>query len=122
MNKHELHGGVRYYGGKVEKAIGDAVESRDWQVDGVKDQVAGGAEHLFGRAQSIAGDVADATPGLIEEAREKLGDAAERSAHAARRGTRAAADMVRGNDRIAWALAAALGGYALAWALHGRRG
>lgn len=123
MNKHELHGGARYLGGKVEKAIGDTVDSRDWQVSGVKDQVAGGAENLFGRAQSIADDVADATPGLIQEAREKAGDAAARAADVARRRAREAQTAVRGGDeRMLWAAIAALGGFALGWFASGRRG
>ena len=44
MNKDEFQGGARYVGGKVEKTIGDTVSSRDWQVDGVVDQVAGGSD------------------------------------------------------------------------------
>ncbi|MBY9062013.1 CsbD family protein [Sphingomonas yunnanensis] len=123
MNKHELHGGARYVGGKVEKAIGDTVDSRDWQVSGVKDQFAGGAENLFGRAQSIAEDVADATPGLIEEAREKAGDVAASAADAARRGAHEARVAVRGGDeRLLWAAVAALGGFALGWLANDQRG
>jgi uncharacterized protein YjbJ (UPF0337 family) len=123
MNKHELHGGARYVGGKVEKAIGDAVDSRGWQLSGVKDQVAGGAENLFGRAQSIGEDVADATPGLIEEAREKAGDAAARAADAAKRGAREARAAVRGGDeRLMWAAIAALGGFAIGWLASSQRG
>ena len=123
MNKHELHGGARYIGGKVEKAIGDTVDSRDWQVSGVKDQVAGGAENLFGRAQSIAEDVADATPGLIEEVRGKASDAAARVADAAKHGAHEAHAAVRGGDeRLLWAAVAALGGFALGWLVSGQRG
>ncbi|GAA3259012.1 hypothetical protein GCM10020258_20540 [Sphingomonas yabuuchiae] len=62
MSTHALHGNARHFGGKLEKTIGDAVDSRDWKVAGVTDQVAGSAEHLFGRAQSVAGEVEDATP------------------------------------------------------------
>lgn len=123
MNKHELHGGARYLGGKVEKAIGDTVDSRDWQVSGVKDEVAGGAENLFGRAQSAAEDVADATPGLIEEVRERAGDAATRAADVARRGAPEARATVRGGDeRLLWAAVAALGGFALGWLASRQRG
>ena len=50
MNKDEFHGGVRYATGKVEKAVGDTVNSRDWQVDGVVDQVAA-EQHMQGRAE-----------------------------------------------------------------------
>ncbi|HJO64714.1 MAG TPA: CsbD family protein [Sphingomonas sanguinis] len=124
MNKHELHGNARHLGGNVEKAIGDMVDSRDWKVAGVTDQVAGSAEHLFGRAQSIAGEVADATPSLIEEARERIGDVADRSVAAARRGSGKAVEAVRahnGNNGVVWAVVAALGGYALAALVHGRR-
>ncbi|MGE7207269.1 CsbD family protein [Sphingomonas sp. NPDC019816] len=121
MNKHELHGGARYVGGKVEKAVGDVVDSRDWKVAGIADQVAGGAENLFGRAQSVAGDVADTTPSLIEHAREQVNDAADRSTDAVRRGARNARSIVRGHESIAFAVAAALGGYAIGWLVHGRR-
>ncbi|GGB21761.1 hypothetical protein GCM10011380_09180 [Sphingomonas metalli] len=122
MNKHELNGGARYVAGKVEKTVGDVVDSRTWQVDGVVDQVAGGAEHAYGRARAIAAEVADATPGLIEEARERVGGAAARSAESAKRGGRAAADAVRGNPAVVWAVAAALGGLALGWLARGQRG
>lgn len=121
MNKHEIHGGARYLGGKVEKAVGDAVDSRDWQVAGVVDQVAGASENLFGRAQSAAGNVADATPALIEEARERAGAASERALDAARRGSGTAVTAVRSDEgRILWAAVAALGGYAAGWLIHRR--
>jgi hypothetical protein len=29
VNEHELRGGARYVGGKVEKAVGDVVERHD---------------------------------------------------------------------------------------------
>ncbi|WP_341209556.1 CsbD family protein [uncultured Sphingomonas sp.] len=121
MNKHELHGGARYVGGKVEKAIGDVADRRDWQADGVLNQVAGGAENLFGRAQSIAGDAADMTPGLIEEARERIGDAADRAAVATRQGAQVATATVRENRGTTLALVAALGGVALGWLLFAHR-
>ncbi|MBN2972767.1 CsbD family protein [Roseomonas aeriglobus] len=122
MNKHEVRGGARYVGGKIEKAVGDAVDRRDWQVAGVVDQVAGAGENMFGRAQSVAEDVADATPGLIDHAREKLDAAADRATDAARRGARSAADLARqGDDRLLWAAGALIGGYALGWLVHGRR-
>ncbi len=121
MNEHELAGGVRYVGGKAESAIGGAIDSREWQADGVIDQVAGAAENLYGRAQSVAKDVADAAPGLIDKGRETLGDAADRTIAAARHGKHAVAARV-GNDPALWALAAAMGGYAVAWLIHGRRG
>ncbi|MEH3120418.1 MAG: CsbD family protein [Sphingomonas phyllosphaerae] len=121
MNKHELHGGARYVGGKVEEAVGDVADRRDWQADGVLNQVAGGAENLFGRAQSIASDVADMTPGLIEEARERIGDTADRAAAATRHGAQAASMTVRENKGATLALVAALGGVALGWLLFARR-
>ena len=82
MNTHEWHGGARYVGGKVEKAVGDAVDSRDWQVDGIVDQVAGAAENLYGRAQSVAEDAIDAAPHLAAKGREAVTDAADRAADA----------------------------------------
>lgn len=136
MNKHELHGGARYVGGKVEKKVGDVLDSRDWQVDGVVDQVAGGAENMFGRAQSVAEDVVDATPGLVEEARERIADAVDRTAEtaragareaaeAARRGADTAAHAVRNTDRVTLGLgvgaAAAIVGFAAGWLANGSR-
>ncbi|SEM02953.1 Uncharacterized conserved protein YjbJ, UPF0337 family [Sphingomonas palmae] len=150
MNKNELHGGARYLGGKVEKAVGDAVNSREWQVDGVVDQVAGGAENLYGRARSVAEDAIDAAPGFVDEAkerfdkaRERLGDAAgdrardvadraterardlaDRADDAAARGTRKANAAVSDNP-ASWAVLAAvgagIGGYLLGWLIHGDR-
>ncbi|MDR6786722.1 uncharacterized protein YjbJ (UPF0337 family) [Sphingomonas sp. BE138] len=122
MNNHELHGGVRHVGGKVEKVAGDVADRRDWQVGGVVDQVAGSAEHLFGRAQSIAADVVDATPALIGEAREAIGTAADRAAAATRDGARRADVAVRQHPGAsAGVLAAAIGGLALGWLLFARR-
>jgi len=122
MNRNEVRGGARYVGGKVEKAVGDMVGSRDWQVDGVVDQVAGGAQNMFGRAQSVADDVADAMPGLIDQTRETLGEAADRAGDTARRVGRTAADAMTRDDRVLWATGALIGGYALGWLIHGRRG
>lgn len=121
MNKHEVRGGARYLGGKVEKAVGDAVDSRDWKVTGVMDQVSGAAENIFGRAQSVAGDMADATPGLIDEARERAGAAPDRAIQATRRGSDAAVRAVRGGDvRLLWAAGAAVTGYLAGWLIHRR--
>lgn len=120
MNKDEFQGGARYVGGKVEKAIGDAVDSRDWTVAGVVDQVAGGAQHTYGRARSIVEDAIDSAPDLADEARDRLQSAGERVADGAQRGGKAAAQTVQDSPAL-WAVAAALGGYALAWFVHGRR-
>ncbi len=120
MNQDEFQGGVRYVGGKVEKAVGDAVDSRDWQVDGVVDQVAGGAQHAYGRARSIVEDAIDSAPELADEARDRLKAAGSRIADGAQKGGRAAAQTVE-DTPVLWAVAAALGGYALAWFVHGRR-
>ncbi len=121
MNKDEFHGGVRYAAGKVEKAVGDTVDSRDWQVDGVVDQIAGGARHLYGRARSVMHDAIDHAPELVDDARDRLRSASSRAADQARHGGRIANDTVR-DTPLLWAAAAALGGYALAWMIHGRRG
>lgn len=120
MNKDEFQGGARYVGGKVEKAVGDAVDSRDWKVDGVVDQVAGGAQHTYGRAKSIVGDAIDSAPELAEEARDRLKATGERVAESAQKGGRAAAQTVQ-DKPVVWALAAAAVGYGLGWAIHGRR-
>lgn len=131
MNKDEFHGGVRYATGKVEKAVGDTVNSRDWQVDGVVDQVAGGAQHTYGRAKSIIGEAVESAPELIDEARDRLKDAGERVADvasdtaarakdAAGKHGKAAARTVQDTPAL-WAVAALVGGYALGWAIHGRR-
>ena len=121
MNKDEFHGGARYLGGKVEKAVGDAVDSRDWQVDGVLDQVAGGVQHSYGRAKSIIGDAIDSAPELAYEARDRLKAAGERVTETAQKTGKAAAHSVQ-DTPLLWAAAAALAGYGLAWFVHGRRG
>lgn len=121
MNKHEVRGGARYLGGKVEKTIGDLVDSRDWQITGVADQVSGAVENLFGRAQSVVGDVADATPGAIEEARERIEAASQRAVAATRGGAETAARAVRrGNAPLLLAAVAAAGGYLVGWLIHRR--
>jgi uncharacterized protein YjbJ (UPF0337 family) len=120
MNKDEFQGGARYVGGKVEKTVGDAVDSRDWKVDGVVDQVAGGAQHAYGRARSIVGDAIDSAPELADEARDRLKDAGERIADTAQRSGKAAAQTVQ-DTPLLWAVAAGLAGYGLAWFIHARR-
>ncbi len=120
MNKDEFQGGARYVGGKVEKAIGDAVDSRDWKVDGVVDQVAGGAQHSYGRARSIVADAIDSAPELADEARDRLKATGERIANSAQENGKVAVQTVQDTPAL-WAIAAALGGYALAWFVHGRR-
>ena len=120
MNKDEFQGSARYVGGKVEKAIGDAVDSRDWKVDGVVDQVAGAAQHGYGRARSVVGDAIDSAPELAEAARDRLKAAGERAADTAQRGGRAATQAVQ-DTPLLWAVAAAVAGYGLAWFVHGRR-
>jgi len=120
MNKDEFQGGARYLGGKVEKTVGDAVDSRDWKVDGVVDQVAGGAQHAYGRARSIVGDAIDSAPELIDEARDRLKNAGERIANTAQNSGRIATQTVQ-DTPLLWAGAAALAGYVLAWLIHARR-
>jgi uncharacterized protein YjbJ (UPF0337 family) len=121
MNSDEFEGGVRYVGGKVGKAAGDALGKREWQADGVVDQVAGGAQNLYGRAKSVIGDAVDHAPELTAQARERLKAAGEQVADVATRNGKQAVDTVR-DEPLLWALAAALGGYGLAWWVHGRRG
>lgn len=147
MNKHELSGDVRYAGGKVEKAVGDLVGDREMQANGLKNQVAGGAENLIGRAQAVAGDVADATASLIDRARDRAADlvgrsgkdvgkdfedGADKAAHELRHGARKAEKELRRGakdvkaavrgDAPVWAVIAALaGGYAIGALIHGRR-
>lgn len=120
MNKDEFQGGTRYVDGKLEKAVGNAVDSRDWKVDGVVDQVAGGARHAYGRAKSIVEDAIDSAPELAEEARERLKAAGETVADSAQKGSKVAVDTVQ-EQPVLWALAAAAVGYGLAWLIHGRR-
>ncbi|MEI5687974.1 MULTISPECIES: CsbD family protein [Sphingomonas] len=122
MNTHEWHGGARYVGGKVEKAVGDVADSREWQADGIVDQVAGAAENLYGRAQEKVGDVADAIPPLADKAREALTDAGHRAGEAAQHGRAVAARSLDDHPAVWAALAAAAAGYALGWLVHGRHG
>ena len=120
MNKDEFQGGARYVGGKVETAVGNAVDSREWTVDGVVDQVAGGAQHTYGRAKSIVGDAIDSAPALAEDARDRLRAAGEAVADSAQKGGKVAAQTVQ-DQPVIWALAASAVGYGLAWLVHGRR-
>ena len=120
MNKDEFQGGARYVGGKVEKAVGDAANSRDWKVDGVVDQVAGGTQHAYGRARSIVEDAIDSAPELADEARDRLKATGKRVAKSTEDSGRAAAQAVR-DTPLLWAAAAGLVGYGIAWLVHGRR-
>lgn len=120
MNKDEFQGGARYVGGKVEKAVGDTVNSRDWQVDGVVDQVAGGAQNLYGRAKSAIEDVVDGAPELADKIGSDALDAAELAAEAANRCARSAQASAQ-DAPVLWALGAAAIGYGIAWLVHGQR-
>ena len=121
MNKDEFQGGARYVGGKIEKGAGDVVGSRDWQVDGVVDQVAGGAQHSYGRVRAIVEDAIDSAPALAESARDTLKTAGRQVADTAHKGGTAAARTVE-DSPLLWAVGAAILGYGFAWLLHGRRG
>lgn len=119
MNANELHGDIRYAVGKAGKGIGDITESLSWQKDGIVDQIAGAAEHLYGRARSIAGDVVQAATGIVDDARETLGDLTRRADRVARRGGKAAFRSLNKRPAI-WAAVAAVAGYGLAWLIHSR--
>ncbi len=120
MNKDEFQGGARYVGGKIEKAVGDTVNSRDWQVDGVVDQVAGGAQNLYGRARSAVEDIVDGAPELADKIGSEAREAADRTTEAARRAARAAQASAE-DAPVLWAIGAAAIGYGIAWFVHGRR-
>ena len=120
MNKDEFQGGARYVGGKVEKAVGDTVNSRNWQVDGVVDQVAGGAQNLYGRAKSAIEDAVDGAPELADKIGSEAREAADRTADAARRAA-ATAQASAKDAPVLWALGAAAIGYGVAWLVHGQR-
>ncbi len=119
MNKDEIAGSVRYATGKVEKAVGDTVNSREWQADGIVDQVAGGAQHSLGRVRSIVEDAIDSAPALAESARDKLKVAGRQVADGAQKGGKVAIRTVE-DSPVLWAVGAALLGYGLGWLLHGR--
>ena len=121
MNKDEFAGGLRYVGGKVEKAVGDTTNNRDWQVDGVVDQIAGGTQHSYGRVRAIVEDAIDRAPALAESARDTLKTAGRHVADSARKGGTTAARTVE-DSPLLWAVGAAIVGYGVAWLLHGRRG
>ena len=108
MNKDEFEGGVRYAAGKVEKTVGDVVDHRGLQADGIVDQVAGGAQHSYGRVRAILEDAIDSAPALADEAAAKLKTAGRQVA-------------AHSEDRpLLWVAGAAMLGYGLAWLLHGR--
>jgi uncharacterized protein YjbJ (UPF0337 family) len=120
MNKDEFQGGARYIGGKVEKTIGDTVSSRDWQVDGVVDQVAGGAQNLYGRAKSAVADAVDGAPELADKLGSDAREAADRAGRLAQQGARTVQESAE-DAPLLWALGAAAIGYGLAWLVHGQR-
>jgi len=109
MNKDEFEGAARHFGGKLEKGVGDLVESRPLQVDGIVDKVAGGAQHIYGRARSIVEDAVDGAPELLHEGSDRLRHVSERANEGVRQ------------TPLIWIAAAALGSYALAWLIHGRQ-
>ncbi len=63
----------------------------------------------------------DGAPRLIDEARDRLRDGSARAGDRAREGGRVVNDAVR-DTPLLWVAAAVAGAYALAWAIHGRRG
>lgn len=113
MNKDEIQGGIRNIVGRGESAVGGATGSTEWKANGLIDQVAGGVQHLYGRARGQVADAIDAAPDMI-------GEAGDRVRAAAVRGRDVTVDAVEDNP-VLWAAAAALGAYALAWYIHGRR-
>ena len=120
MNKDEFHGGVRYVAGKVEKTAGDTVGNRDWQVDGVVNQVAGAAQSLYGRARSTIEDAVDGAPELSEKLAREARVAGDQAVDAARRAVRDARSSAKQAPEL-WALGAVALGYAVAWLIHARR-
>ena len=119
MNEDEFKGATRSIAGKVEKAAGDVVGSRDWQVDGVVDQVAGGVQHSYGHAKAIIEDIVDGAPALIDEGRERLKAAGERAGDAVQRGSQRASEAV-GETSLIWLAAAVIGSVALGWLINAR--
>ncbi|MGJ0237526.1 CsbD family protein [Novosphingobium fluoreni] len=120
MNENELRGEARYLGGKIQKEAGDAVDSTDWQVDGVVKQVSGAAEHAYGRARAVAEDVLEGAPALADGARERLHDVAGQAQDAVRRGSATLNDSVRSDPAIL-AVAAGVIGLAVGWLIRGNR-
>ena len=112
MNEDEFKGGVRYVKGKIEKGVGDIADSTEWQVDGIVDQVAGGAQNLYGRAKETVEDVA-------ANAADFAADAGAYTREISRRG-QAAIDRSVEDNPWAWIGAAVVAGYALSWLIHGK--
>ncbi|MEG3126176.1 CsbD family protein [Sphingomonas sp. GB1N7] len=113
MNEDELKGGVRYVKGKIEKGVGDAVDSTPWQADGIVDQIAGGAQNLYGRAKEKVKDVIDDAPDALADAGDKVRDYAQQ-------GRTVATEQAKRNP-VALIAAAGVIGYALSWLVHGKR-
>lgn len=135
MNEDEIKGGVRYVKGKIEKGAGDITTDTKWQVDGLVDQVAGGAQNLYGRAKERVQDAIDDAPAAFADASDKVRDAAqqgrERVLDATHQGREKARELAQQGRAVAseqakqnpWALVAAacVVGYALSWLVHGKR-
>lgn len=78
MNEDRVIGVGRDMVGKVEWKVGDAIDDRDMQADGVVDRVAGAFQQGYGTARDVAIDAAEVAPVLLERAADRSRDLGRR--------------------------------------------
>ncbi len=62
----EQRGGLKEFGGKVEKAAGDITGNDDLKNEGRKNEAGGKAQNIFGKAKNAVGDAVDNVKDAID--------------------------------------------------------
>ena len=119
MNDDQLKGTIRNVTGKIEQGAGDIAGKPGWQAEGIVDQIAGSAQSAYGSVKDAVRGAIDDAPALADRGGEAVRATAEQAKDAAKRGGEAVRASVE-DSPVLWAAAAAIGAYALAWAIHGR--
>ena len=78
MNEDRVIGAGRDIAGNVEWKVGDALNDRDMQADGVVNRVAGVFQNGYGIARDAADDAAEVAPVLLERAADRSRDLGRR--------------------------------------------
>lgn len=60
MNEHRVEGTARNLGGKAQEGLGRATGNAKTRAEGLLNETAGAAQHLYGQAQDAAANTADA--------------------------------------------------------------
>ena len=100
MNEDQFTGTARNLGGKIEDEFGKIIGDPQIRGEGIIDQVAGAAQHMYGDAKELANTAYRQASPVVREGAER------------------AISITRENTILA-VLAAGAVGYALSWAFHG---